>query len=112
MAEDPDHEVLLWVGCTPALDPRAQKVARAMASVLKVAGVKYRILGNEETCTGDPARRLGNEYLFQTLAQTNIDTFERYGIQNIVTMCPHCFNSILNEYPQFCLLYTSDAADE
>ena len=100
MAEDPDHEVLLWVGCTPALDPRAQKVARAMASVLKVAGVKYRILGNEETCTGDPARRLGNEYLFQTLAQTNIDTFERYGIQNIVTMCPHCFNSILNEYPQ------------
>ena len=100
MAEDPDHEVLLWVGCTPALDPRAQKVAKAMASVLKVAGVKFRILGNEETCTGDPARRMGNEYLFEVLAKTNIETFERYGIQNIVTMCPHCFNSILNEYPQ------------
>ena len=101
MADDPEHEVLLWVGCTPALDPRAQNVARAMASVLKVAGVHFRVLGNEEACTGDPARRLGNEYLFETLARQNIETFERYGVQRIVTMCPHCFNTLLNEYPQF-----------
>ena len=100
MAEDPDHEVLLWVGCTPALDPRTQAVARAMASVLKVAGIRYRVLGEEEACTGDPARRLGNEYLFETLARGNIETLDRYGVQHIVTMCPHCFNSLKNEYPQ------------
>lgn len=100
MAEDSDHEVLLWVGCTPALDPRSQNVARAMASVLRVAGVKYRVLGEEEICTGDPARRLGNEYLFNMMAQQNIDTFNNYGIQRILTLCPHCFNTIKNEYPQ------------
>ena len=100
MAEDPGHEVLLWVGCTPALDPRSQNVARAMASVLKVAGVKYRVLGDEETCTGDPARRLGNEYLFTLMAQQNIDTFTRCGVQRVLTLCPHCFNTIKNEYPQ------------
>ena len=101
MADDPDHEVLLWVGCTPALDPRSQGVAKAMASVLKVAGVKFRVLGNEETCTGDPARRMGNEYLFTQLVQQNIQTLDRYGVQRVLTLCPHCFNTLKNEYPQF-----------
>ena len=101
MADDPDHEVLLWVGCTAALDERAQRVVKAMASVLKVARVKYRVLGNEEACTGDPARRLGNEYLYETLARRNIETLQRYGVRKVLTLCPHCFNTMRNEYPQF-----------
>ncbi|MEX2430857.1 MAG: (Fe-S)-binding protein [Dehalococcoidia bacterium] len=101
MADDPEHDVLLWVGCTAALDSRSQKTARAMASVLKVAGVRYRVLGNEETCTGDPARRMGNEYLYQMLAEQNIETLNGYGVQKILTLCPHCFNTLKNEYPQF-----------
>lgn len=100
MAKDPEHEILLWVGCTPALDTRNQKVAQAMASVLKVAGVKFRVLAEEEICTGDPARRLGNEYLYSMMAQQNIETFNRYNVRKIVTLCPHCFNTIKNEYPQ------------
>ena len=99
LAEHPDAEVLLWVGCTAALEQRSQRVARAMASVLKRAGVDFAVLGNEESCTGDPARRMGNEYLYQTLARRNIDTFGRYDIKRIVTLCPHCFNTIKNEYP-------------
>jgi Fe-S oxidoreductase len=100
MADDADVEVLFWVGCTGALEQRSQAIPRAMASVLKRAGVKYAILGNEETCTGDPARRMGNEYLYQILAQQNIETLNRYGVKKIVTICPHCFNTMLNEYPQ------------
>ena len=100
MAEDPEHEVLLWVGCTSALNGRNQATVRAMASVLKVAGVRYRVLGSEETCTGDPARRMGNEYLFQTQAEQNIETLNGYGIKKILTLCPHCFNTMKNEYPQ------------
>ncbi len=100
MAADADVEVLFWVGCTGALEQRSQAIPRAMASVLKRAGVKYAILGNEETCTGDPARRMGNEYLYQILAQQNIETLNRYGVKKIVTICPHCFNTMLNEYPQ------------
>jgi len=100
MADDPEHEVLLWVGCTTALNGRNQATARAMASVLKVAGVRYRVLGSEETCTGDPARRMGNEYLFQMQAEQNIETLNNYGIQKILTLCPHCFNTMKNEYPQ------------
>lgn len=100
MAEDSDVEVLLWVGCTPALNEDNQKVPRAMASLLKVAGVKFGVLGDEETCSGDPARRLGNEYLFQLMAQQNIDTFNSYNVKKIITLCPHCFNNIKNEYPQ------------
>jgi Fe-S oxidoreductase len=101
MADSPDDiEVLFLVGCTGALEQRSQAVPRAMASVLKVAGVKFAILGNEETCTGDPARRMGNEYLYQILAQQNIETFKRYNVKKIVTICPHCFNNIRNEYPQ------------
>ena len=101
MSDDPEHELLLWVGCTSALDRRGRQVARAMASVLRLAGVKYRVLGSEETCTGDPARRLGNEYLYQMMAEQNIATLQGYGVRKIVTLCPHCFNTLKNEYPQF-----------
>ena len=100
MAEDSDVDILFWVGCTPALEERSQKMARAMASVLKIAGVKFAILGMEESCTGDPARRLGNEYLYMTLAEQNIQTLNSYNVKKIVTICPHCFNNMKNEYPQ------------
>ena len=101
IAENPEAEVLLWVGCTPALEQRSQGVARSFAKVLKAAGVDFAILGDEEQCTGDPARRMGNEYLFQVLAKGNIETFKRHNIKKIVALCPHCFNTIKNEYPQF-----------
>ncbi len=100
LAEDADVEVLLWVGCTSALNEVNQKVPRAMAGLLKAAGGKFGVLGNEEGCSGDPARRLGNEYLFQMMAQQNIETFNRYNVKKIVTLCPHCMNTIKNEYPQ------------
>jgi Fe-S oxidoreductase len=99
LAEHPNAEVLFWVGCTAALEQRSQGVARAMAKVLKRAGVDFAILGAEEVCTGDPARRMGNEYLYQTLARQNIETLKRYNVKKIVTICPHCFNNIRNEYP-------------
>ena len=100
LAEHPETDLLFWVGCTAALEERSQKMARAMASVLKRAGVDFAILGTEEVCTGDPARRMGNEYLYETMAQQNIETFKRYDVKKIVTICPHCFNTIKNEYPQ------------
>ena len=99
LAQRPTAEVLFWVGCTGALEKRSQSIARAMASVLKRAGVDFAILGDEEGCTGDPARRMGNEYLYQIMAQQNIETFTRYDVKKIVTICPHCFNTIKNEYP-------------
>ena len=101
LAEKPDAEILFWVGCTGALEQRSQGVARSMAKVLKRAGVDFAILGDEETCTGDPARRMGNEYLYQILAQQNIETLTRYQVKKVVTICPHCFNTMRNEYPQF-----------
>ncbi|MCS7002501.1 MAG: heterodisulfide reductase-related iron-sulfur binding cluster, partial [Dehalococcoidia bacterium] len=94
-------EVLFWVGCAGSYDERNQKVARAFARTMKVAGVDFAILGREETCTGDPARRCGNEYLFQILAQENIETLNRYNVKTIVTACAHCYNTLKNEYPQF-----------
>ena len=100
MAEDAEHDVLLWVGCTSALNGRNQNAARAMASVLKLAGVRYRVLGSEEQCTGEPARRMGNEYLFQMLAEQNIETLNGYSVKKVLTLCPHCFNTMKNEYPQ------------
>ena len=100
LADKPDAEVLFWVGCTPALEQRSQSIARSMVKVLKAAGVDFAILGDEETCTGDPARRMGNEYLFQVLAQQNIETLDRYNVKRVVTICPHCFNTMKNEYPQ------------
>ncbi|MFQ6027982.1 MAG: heterodisulfide reductase-related iron-sulfur binding cluster, partial [Dehalococcoidia bacterium] len=101
LAEKPEAEVLFWVGCTAALEQRSQGAARSMVKVLKAAGVDFAILGDEEMCTGDPARRMGNEYLFQTLAQQNIETLNGYNVKKIVTICPHCFNTMRNEYPQF-----------
>ncbi len=101
MSEAKDADVLLWVGCGGALVERNQKVVRALAQLLSKAGVKFAILGREEKCTGDPARRIGNEFLFEQLAQENIATLERHKVKTIVTSCPHCFNTLLNEYPQF-----------
>jgi Fe-S oxidoreductase len=93
-------EVLYWVGCAAAFDERNRRVARAVATCLHAAGVRFAILGQEEACTGDPARRMGNEYVFQMLAAQNVETLTKYGPPRIVTACPHCFNTIANEYPQ------------
>ncbi|HMP29717.1 MAG TPA: (Fe-S)-binding protein [Saprospiraceae bacterium] len=92
-------EVVFWVGCAGSFDARAQKVTKAFCELLDGAGVKYAILGNEEKCTGDPARRAGNEFVFQMLAIQNIETMNMYGVKDIVTACPHCFNTLKNEYP-------------
>lgn len=105
MAENPNAKVLYWVGCAASYDDRAKKIARAMARLLQKAGVDFAILGEEETCTGDPARRAGNEFLFLTLAEQNSSTLNGYkeqgGITQIVTTCPHGFNTLRNEYPEF-----------
>lgn len=97
-AEHPD--LLFWVGCTGALVERNIQTTQAMARVLLRAGLRFGVLGDEETCSGDPARRMGNEFLFQTLARKTIKTLDRYGIKRIVTTCPHCFNTLKHEYPQ------------
>jgi Fe-S oxidoreductase len=93
-------EVLFWVGCAGSFDARAQRVTRAMAGILSQAGVSFAVLGNEEMCTGDPARRAGNEFLFQMLAIQNIQTLNMYEVRRIITACPHCFNTLKNEYPE------------
>src|ERR1044071_7314353 len=92
-------EVLFWVGCAGSFDQRAQRITKAFAQILDKVGVKFAILGKEEMCTGDPARRAGNEFLFQMMAYNNIQTLNSYGVTKIVTACPHCFNIIKNEYP-------------
>ena len=97
---DPDVEYLFWVGCAGALEDRARKTTKAIASLLHTAGVKFAVLGPAETCTGDPARRIGNEFVFSMLAQQNIETLNEAGARTIVASCPHCFNTIANEYPQ------------
>jgi Fe-S oxidoreductase/nitrate reductase gamma subunit len=94
-------DVLFWVGCAGSYEDRAKKVSRALVEILNEAGVKFAILGTEETCNGDSARRMGNEYLFQMLAQQNVETLNGYGVKKIVTNCPHCFNVIKNEYGPF-----------
>lgn len=93
-------EILFWVGCAGSFDQRAQKITKAFATILNKIGIKYAILGKEEACTGDPARRAGNEFLFQMMAYNNIHLLNNYGIKKIVTACPHCFNIIKNEYPE------------
>ena len=93
-------EILFWVGCSGSFDQRAQKITRAFATILNKAGIKYAILGKEEACTGDPARRAGNEFLFQMMAYNNIQILNNYGVKKIVTACPHCFNILKNEYPE------------
>lgn len=92
-------EVVFWVGCAGSFDSRAQKVTKAFCELLSGAGVKFAILGNEEKCTGDPARRAGNEFVFQMLAIQNIETLNMHGVKDIVTACPHCFNTLKNDYP-------------
>jgi len=99
LGEDERVEVLYWVGCAGSFDDRNQKTSRSLVKIMKAAGVKFAILGMEEQCTGEPARRLGNEYLYFTLAQMNVETLNRYKFDKIVTQCPHCFNTIKNEYP-------------
>jgi len=99
MANGEHPEVLFWVGCAGSFDQRAQKITRAFVTILDKVGVKYAILGKEELCTGDPARRAGNEFMFQMMAYQNIQILDGYGIKKIVTACPHCFNILKNEYP-------------
>ncbi|MEY4030166.1 MAG: hypothetical protein RJA90_1370 [Bacteroidota bacterium] len=93
-------EILFWVGCAGSFDTRAQRVTKAFCTILNKIGVSFAILGEEEKCTGDPARRAGNEFVFQMLALQNIQTLNQYGIKKIVTACPHCFNTLKNEYPE------------
>jgi Fe-S oxidoreductase len=92
-------EILFWVGCAGSFDQRAQKITRAFVTILEKVGVQFAILGKEESCTGDPARRAGNEFIFQMMAQNNIQLLNMYNVKKIVTACPHCFNTLKNEYP-------------
>ncbi|PCI23892.1 MAG: Fe-S oxidoreductase FadF [SAR324 cluster bacterium] len=101
MAENPDVDYLLWVGCAGSFDDRGQKVARATAKILQAAGISFSILGTEEKCTGDFARRAGNEMLFQSMAEENVEILNGYKITKIIATCPHCLNTLGNEYPQF-----------
>lgn len=98
-AEGKEVEILFWVGCAGSFDARAQRVTKAFVQILDKANISYAILGNEEMCTGDPARRAGNEFVFQMLALQNVNTLQMYGVKKIVTACPHCFNTLKNEYP-------------
>jgi heterodisulfide reductase subunit D len=98
-AEGKTPEVLFWVGCAGSFDARAQKVTIAFSKIMQAVGIDFAILGKEETCTGDPARRAGNEFVFQMMANQNIQVLNMYGIKKIVTTCPHCFNTLKNEYP-------------
>lgn len=99
MAAGKSPDVLFWVGCAGSFDDRAKKITKAFARILLQAGVNVAILGKEESCTGDPAKRAGNEFLFQMQAMTNIEVLNGYEIKKIVTTCPHCFNTLKNEYP-------------
>ncbi|RXG21077.1 MULTISPECIES: (Fe-S)-binding protein [Leeuwenhoekiella] len=99
MAQGKSPEVLFWVGCAGSFDDRAKKITKAFVKLLAKAGVEFAVLGTEESCTGDPAKRAGNEFLFQMQAVTNIEVLNAYEVKKIVTACPHCFNTIANEYP-------------
>lgn len=99
MAQGKSPEVLFWVGCAGSFDDRAKKITKAFVKLLAKAGVEFAVLGTEESCTGDPAKRAGNEFLFQMQAVTNIEVLNGYEVKKIVTACPHCFNTIANEYP-------------
>jgi Fe-S oxidoreductase/nitrate reductase gamma subunit len=101
MTENSNPEILYWVGCTAALEDRNMGVAKAMVSILRAADIDFGILGSQETCCGDPARRLGDEYLFKTICDNNIGIFKAHDIKMIVTSCPHCYNTLKHEYPQF-----------
>ena len=100
MASGQQPDVLFWVGCAGSFDDRAKKITRAFVKILNKVGINFAVLGTEESCTGDPAKRAGNEFLFQMQAMTNIQVLNGYEIKKIVTTCPHCFNTIKNEYPE------------
>lgn len=100
LAEGKQPEILFWVGCAGSFDDRAKKITKAIAKILNKANVSFAILGSEEACTGDPAKRAGNEFLFQMMAMQNIAVLNGYEVKKIVTGCPHCFNTLKNEYPQ------------
>jgi len=100
MAKGEEPEVLFWVGCAGSFDQRAQQITKAFVKILNHVGVKFAVLGTEESCTGDPARRSGNEFLFQMMAAQNIQVLNGYGVKKIVATCPHCFNTLKNEYPE------------
>lgn len=99
MAQGKQPEVLFWVGCAGSFDDRAKKITKAFVKLLNKAKVEFAVLGTEESCTGDPAKRSGNEFLFQMQAMTNIEVLNSYEVKTIVTACPHCFNTLKNEYP-------------
>jgi heterodisulfide reductase subunit D len=100
MASGQQPDVLFWVGCAGSFDDRAKKITRAFVKILNKAGINFAVLGTEESCTGDPAKRAGNEFLFQMQAMGNIQILNAYEIKKIVTTCPHCFNTLKNEYPE------------
>ena len=100
MREKKNTEVLYWAGCSGAYDSRGREISQSVAKILNEANIDYACLGNEETCTGDSARRIGNEYLFQTMAEQNKETFEQYNFKKIVTQCPHCFTTLKNDYAE------------
>jgi len=100
MAQGESPEILFWVGCAGSFDQRAQKITKSFAEILNKTKISFAILGSEESCTGDPARRAGNEFVFQMLAYQNIQVLNNYNIKKIVTACPHCFNTLKNEYPE------------
>lgn len=106
MAEGKQPEVLFWVGCAGSFDDRAKKITKAFVKLLNRANVNFAVLGTEESCTGDPAKRAGNEFLFQMQAVTNIEVLNAYEIKTVVTTCPHCFNTLKNEYPSLGGSYT------
>lgn len=106
MASGESPEVLFWVGCAGSFDDRAKKITKALVKILNKAGVKFAVLGTEESCTGDPAKRAGNEFLFQMQAMANIQVMDAYEVKKIVTACPHCFNTLKNEYPDLGGKYT------
>lgn len=101
ISENPDADVLFWVGCAGAFDDRNKRVIYDVARLLQIAGISFAILGGDESCTGDPARRMGAEYIYQMLAEQNIEVLKEHKVKKILTACPHCFNTLFNEYPQF-----------
>jgi Fe-S oxidoreductase len=112
LAENPEAEYLFFVGCAGSFDDRAKKITQAVATILKKAGLSFAILGRDEPCNGDTARRLGNEYLYQSMAQTCVEVFEGNKVKKVITNCPHCFNTIKNEFPQFGGNYEVQHASE
>ena len=105
-AEGKNADIVFWVGCAGSFDDRAKKITKAFIKILHHTKTNFAVLGTEETCTGDPAKRAGNEFLFQMQAMQNISTLDQYGVSKIVTTCPHCFNTLKNEYPELGGNYT------